>query len=55
VVREKLILPGDVGTAFAVVGQVPINGFAAVDGTWLNGLANGLNYSYHKIVYWLLK
>lgn len=34
-----------VASAFAVVGTPPIpaNGFGAVDGTWLNGLAGGQN------------
>lgn len=35
-----------IGLAHAGVGTVPQNGFATVDGTWLNGLANGLNRSY---------
>jgi hypothetical protein len=40
-----LIVAG-VSAAFAVTGQVPINGFAAIDGTWLLGLAGGQNFSY---------
>ncbi len=30
----------------ANVGIQPNNGFGSVDGTWLNGLAGGSNYSY---------
>lgn len=39
-----------VGAAFAVVGTPPIpsNGFGAVDGTWLNGLAGGTNYTFQS-------
>lgn len=39
-----------VGAAFAVVGTppVPSNGFGAVDGTWLNGLAGGLNFTFQN-------
>lgn len=35
-----------VSAAFAVTGQPPGAGFGAIDGAWLNGLANGQNYSY---------
>jgi hypothetical protein len=34
------------GLAFAVTGQVPVNGFQTPDGTWLLGLAGGTNYAY---------
>lgn len=36
--------------AHAVVGQPPIpsNGFGAVDGAWLNGLAGGSNFAYQS-------
>jgi hypothetical protein len=37
-----------VGAAFAVTGNIPPNGFAAIDGTWLNGLAGGTNYTYQS-------
>lgn len=39
-----------VSAALAVVGTPPIpsNGFGMVDGTWLNGLAGGTNYSYQS-------
>jgi hypothetical protein len=39
-----------VASALAVVGQppVPATGFGMVDGTWLNGIANGQNYSYQS-------
>lgn len=35
-------------TAYAITGTppVPSNGFGAVDGTWLNGVAGGLNQLY---------
>ena len=32
--------------AFAVTGTPPGTGFALPDGAWLNGLANGQNFSY---------
>lgn len=34
--------------ALAITGQVPVNGFGAVDGTWLLGLAGGTNYTYQS-------
>lgn len=36
--------------AFAAVGTPPVpgNGFGMVDGTWLNGLAGGLNNSFQS-------
>ena len=34
------------GHAFAVTGTPPVSGFQLVDGTWLNGLAGGINNSY---------
>lgn len=37
-----------VGAAFAVTGQVPVNGFAVPDGTWLLGLSGGTNYTYQS-------
>lgn len=37
-----------VGSAFAVVGTPPINGFATVDGNWLNGLAGGQNATFQS-------
>lgn len=39
-----------VGAAFAVVGTPPLpsNGFGAVDGAWLNGLAGGTNYTFQS-------
>lgn len=40
------VVSAAVGFAAASVGQVPVNGFGAVDGTWLLGLAGGTNYSY---------
>lgn len=40
------LISAAVGTAFALTGQTPVNGFGAVDGTWLNGLAGGTNYTY---------
>lgn len=36
------------GLALAATGQVPVNGFGAVDGTWLLGLASGTNYTYQS-------
>jgi hypothetical protein len=35
-----------IGTAFAVTGQDPVNGFGAVDGAWLHGIRDGVNFSY---------
>ena len=41
------VLFGMIGAAGATVGIPPIaNGFAPVDGTWLNGVAGGQNFSY---------
>jgi hypothetical protein len=37
-----------VGAAFAVTGQPPVNGFQTPDGTWLLGLASGLNNTYQS-------
>lgn len=37
-----------VSAAFAVTGQVPLPGFAAVDGSWLLGLSGGTNYTYQS-------
>jgi hypothetical protein len=36
--------------AHATVGTPPIIGPAAQDGTWLNGLAGGLNFSYQSAI-----
>jgi|SRR6202035_581959 len=36
------------GAAMATVGQVPLPGFQAPDGTWLLGLAGGQNYTYQS-------
>jgi hypothetical protein len=44
------LIAAAMGTAFAVTGQVPLNGFAAIDGTWLLGLAGGVNYSYQNAI-----
>lgn len=38
------------GTAFAVVGTAPGTGPALQDGTWLNGLAGGQNYSFQSAI-----
>lgn len=35
-----------VSAAYAVVGNVPVNGYQTPDGTWLLGLAGGQNNSY---------
>lgn len=35
-----------IGGAAAIIGQVPLPGFQAVDGNWLLGLAGGHNHSY---------
>lgn len=40
------LISAAIGAAFAVTGQVPVNGFAPVDGTWLLGLSGGQNYAY---------
>lgn len=37
-----------IGAAMAATGIAPQNGFGMVDGTWLNGIANGQNYSYQS-------
>jgi hypothetical protein len=42
------LIAASVSAAFAVVGNPPVNGFGAVDGTWLNGLAGGLNNVYQS-------
>lgn len=34
------------GSAVALVGQVPVPGFQAIDGSWLLGLASGTNLTY---------
>lgn len=36
------------GSAIAAIGNPPQNGPGLIDGTWLNGLANGQNYSYQS-------
>lgn len=40
------ILATAIGTAMAVQGQAPVDGFQAVDGSWLKGLRDGINFSY---------
>jgi hypothetical protein len=40
------VICASVGVAMATVGTVPGNGPGLVDGTWLNGLAGGQNFSY---------
>lgn len=40
------LVAAGVSAAFAVTGNVPPNGFAAIDGTFINGLASGTNYTY---------
>lgn len=42
------LIAATVSAALAVTGQMPVNGFATPDGTWLLGLSNGLNYSYQS-------
>lgn len=42
------LITAAVSAAFAVTGQVPLNGFAAIDGTWLLGLSGGTNYTYQS-------
>lgn len=42
------LIAAGVSGAFAVVGTPPVNGFGAVDGVWLNGLAGGLNNTYQS-------
>jgi hypothetical protein len=37
-----------VSFALAVQGNVPQNGFSAIDGTWLLGLSGGTNYTYQS-------
>jgi hypothetical protein len=39
---------GAITAAFAVTGNVPFNGFQAIDGTYVLGLSNGVNYSYQS-------
>lgn len=45
-----LVLAGAAMHASAITGQVPGTGFAMIDGTWLNGLAGGLNNSYQAAI-----
>ena len=40
------IIAGAMGVAMAVQGQVPVDGFQTVDGSWLKGLRDGINFSY---------
>ena len=40
------LIAAAVGSAYAVVGVQPLNGFGSPDGTWLNGVAAGSNYTY---------
>jgi hypothetical protein len=35
-----------VGTAFAVQGVAPVTGFQTIDGAWINGVKDGINWSY---------
>lgn len=44
------LFAASIGAAAALVGQTPLPGFQAVDGTWLLGLANGVNYSYQYAI-----
>lgn len=37
-----------ISAALALTGNPPGQGFQTVDGVWLNGLANGQNYSYQS-------
>ena len=41
-------LAASIGAAFAVVGNVPVNGYQTPDGTWLLGLAGGSNWTYQS-------
>ncbi len=50
-IRDMLlgaVVAASVGAAMATIGNVPINGFQAIDGTWLLGLAGGTNYTYQS-------
>lgn len=50
-IRDMLLgalLVAAIGHASALTGNPPQNGPGLVDGTWLNGLANGQNYSYQS-------
>lgn len=50
-IRDMLIgalVAASVTAALAVVGTPPPNGFAAIDGSWLNGIAGGTNYTYQS-------
>lgn len=40
------IVIGAIGAAWAVQGQAPVDGFQTVDGSWLKGLRDGINFSY---------
>jgi hypothetical protein len=42
------LIAAAVTAALAVTGQVPVNGFQTPDGTWLNGVAAGLNFTYQS-------
>lgn len=50
-IRDMLIgacVAAAFGAAVAAVGTPPTNGPQLVDGTWLNGLAGGQNYTYQS-------
>jgi hypothetical protein len=42
------LVAASVSFALAVTGNVPQNGFSAIDGTWLLGLSAGTNYTYQS-------
>lgn len=50
-VRDMLlgaIVAAAVGSAYAVIGQVPVPGFQTIDGGWLLGLSGGTNLTYQS-------
>ncbi len=43
-----LLVAGTISAALAVTGQAPVNGYQTPDGTWLQGLAAGVNSTYQS-------
>ena len=40
------IIAAAIGGAVALQGQAPVDGFQTIDGSWLKGLRDGINFSY---------
>ncbi len=43
-----VVISAAVSAAIAVTGNPPVNGYGAVDGTWLQGLASGQNLNFQN-------